>query len=303
MSATLAVTGATGFVGRVAIAMAAAQGWSVRALARKAQEPQDGVTWVDGALDQPTSLTELVAGADAVIHLAGATRAANRAAFAEANMIGTAALIDVALTARVSRFIHISSLSAREPQLSDYGWSKAESERVVRNSDLRWSIVRPPAIFGPGDTDHLELFKMAQRGFVLGPPQGTLSVVHVADLARLLLKLAGDESSVGAVYEPDDGRDDWTHASFARAIGAAFSRDITAFCLPKPALKLAAIGDRLVRGSKARLTADRVNYFCHPDWRVDPAKRPPPELWQPSVDTRLGLKTTLAAYREAKWIR
>ncbi|MBK5265676.1 MAG: NAD(P)-dependent oxidoreductase, partial [Alphaproteobacteria bacterium] len=61
--------------------------------------------------------------------------------------------------------------------------------------------------------------------------------------------------------------------------------------------------DRLLRGKKAKLTDDRVNYFCHPDWVIDPVKRPPGSLWQPEVGTRAGLKQTAIWYRETGWFR
>lgn len=302
MSGTVAVTGGTGFVGRILIAIAVAQGWHVRALARRLQPEQDGVTWVFGALDQRAALEELVCGADAVVHLAGVVNAPTRDAFYSANALGTRTISEAATAAGVKRFIHVSSLAAREPQLSNYGWSKAESEKIVSAASLDWTIVRPPAVYGPGDTEMLELFRMAQRGFVMLPPRGGLSLIHVSDLARLLLALIPDMATLGALYEPDDGRDDWTHASFAQAIGAAFNTQIKTISVPKPILMLAAFADRLARGEKAKLTPDRVNYFCHPDWRADPEKRPSTALWQPAIDTRLGVKTTLAAYREAKWI-
>ena len=85
------------------------------------------------------------------------------------------------------RFIHVSSLSAREPALSDYGWSKAKSERLVAASGLDWTIIRPPAVYGPGDRETFELFKMARRGIVALPPRGRFSVIHVEDLCRLIL--------------------------------------------------------------------------------------------------------------------
>lgn len=302
MTGTLAVTGATGFVGKITTAIAVAYGWQLRALTRRPQPAQEGVTWVAGALDRPEALATLVAGADAVLHIAGVVNAPNRAGFAAGNIDGTRAVIDAARATDVRRFVHVSSLSARLPDLSDYGWSKAESERVVAASGLDWTIVRPPAIFGPGDAEMLDLFRMAQRGFVVLPPAGRLSVIHVSDLARLLLTLVADETSIGALYEPDDGRGDWTHERFARAIGQTFNRSVTILSLPKPVLMAAAAVDKLVRRARAKLTPDRVSYFCHPDWRVDPDKRPQAALWSPSVDTELGLKTTLAAYREAKWI-
>jgi hypothetical protein len=64
-------------------------------------------------------------------------------------------------------------------------------------------------------------------------------------------------------------------------------------------LRIGAWADRLLRGDKAKLTADRVRYFCHPDWRVDPNLRPDPSLWQPQVETRQGLKETATSYRAA----
>ena len=71
------------------------------------------------------------------------------------------------------RFVHVCSLAAREPQLSLYGASKARSEALVEASrPATGAIVRPPAVYGPGDRETLELFKMAKRGLVVLPPRG-----------------------------------------------------------------------------------------------------------------------------------
>ncbi len=98
--------------------------------------------------------------------------------------------------------------------------------------------------------------------------------------------------------EADDGVEGgWTHDGFARAIGAAVGQRVLPLALPRPLLSLAAKGDRLIRGAKAKLTPDRVGYLCHPDWRIDPARRPGPSLWQPDIPTPEGLKATAAWYR------
>ena len=133
---TLAVTGGTGFVGGHLLGAARAAGHEVRALTRGGRPPQAGVHWVEGALDDPAALAALCAGADAIVHVAGLINAATRAGFEAVNVGGTAAMIDAARGAGVRRFIHISSLAAREPDLSDYGWSKARSERIVAASGL-----------------------------------------------------------------------------------------------------------------------------------------------------------------------
>jgi uncharacterized protein YbjT (DUF2867 family) len=301
---TLAVTGGTGFVGSHLLRMALAQGYDVRALTRGWKPPEDEISWVDGALDRPETLFKLCAGADAVIHVAGAINARDRAGFEAVNVAGTAATIDGARKAGVRRFVHVSSLAAREPQLSAYGWSKARSERLVAASGLDWTIVRPPAVYGPGDRETLELFKMARRGLVALPPRGRFSVIHVEDLCRLILATLDDPESWAETYEPDDGREGgWEHRHFARTLGRVYDRRAVTVAMPKPVLRIASLLDRLLHRGKAKLTADRVGYYCHPDWVAAAQRRPPERLWRPEVKTPTGLKETADWYREQGWLR
>jgi len=293
----LAITGGTGFVGRTLIELAVRQGHEVRALTRRPQPDMARITWVSGALDTPIALTSLIRGADAVIHVAGVVNAPDRAGFAEGNIAGTEAVVDAAKGTGVRRFIHVSSLTAREPGLSDYGWSKAGAEHVVEASGLDWTIVRPTAIYGPGDMEMRDMFRIAKFGLALLPPPGRMSVIEVSDLARLLLALAVRDPG-RVILEADDGAEGgWTHGAFARAIGAAVGHRVLPLPLPRAILSVAAKVDRLTRGDKAKLTADRVRYLSHPDWTVDPARRPDPELWRPEVPTQQGLATTAAWYR------
>lgn len=294
----IALTGGTGFVGKRLIVLATEAGHDIRALTRRPQPAQPGVCWIEGALDTLPALATLVEGADAVIHVAGVVNAPDRAGFARGNIDGTQAMIDATVAARISRFVHVSSLAAREPGLSNYGWSKAESERRVETSPLAWTIVRPPAVYGPGDMEMLDTFRVAKLGIALTPPGGRMAVIHVDDLARLLLALAasGDHSHI---YEPDDGTSGgWALGDFlGTAIGKAVGKRVLTIALPRPLLSLAASADRLFRGSHAKLTPDRVGYMCHPDWTADPARRPPPALWKPQIPTDVGLAETAAWYR------
>lgn len=300
----LALTGATGFVGKTVIAQALAQGFEIRALTRRPQPPRAGVTWVDGALDRPESLRTLLHGCEAVMHIAGVVNAPDRAGFEDGNVRGTLSVVEAALKTGVPRFVHISSLSAREPGLSDYGWSKRRAEQVVAASGLDWTMVRPPAIYGPEDTEMFELFRMARRGLVLLPPGGRLSVIEVSDLARLLLALVPDRQSTCAIYEADDGTDaGWSHQEFAQLLGAAFDRRVRTYAAPERLLNIASRFDRTVRRSKAKLTDDRVRYFCHPDWVINPANRPPATLWQPQIETESGIRATADWYLESGWLR
>jgi uncharacterized protein YbjT (DUF2867 family) len=298
------MTGGTGFVGGATIDVALGLGHQVRALTRRPQPAREGVTWVEGTLDDVEGLTRLCEGADCVLHIAGVVNAPDRAGFIAGNITGTENMLAAAKTAGVARFVHVSSLAARERDLSNYCWSKAEAEDRVTASALDWLMVRPPAVYGPGDTEMLDLFRMAARGVVMLPPGGRMSVVHVADLAALLVRLAGGAGDAGAIYEVDDGTPrGWSHADFADALGDAVGRKVRAFSTPKLALHLAAKGDRMLRGKSAKLTPDRARYIAHSDWTAHPEKRPPTQLWRAEIATRKGLAETARWYRAKGWLK
>ena len=291
----LAITGGTGFVGRRLIALAVEAGHEVRALTRRVQASDQGVGWTVGALDDGDALAGLVDGAEAVIHVAGVVNAPDRAGFAAGNIDGTKAMLAAATAADVARFVHVSSLAAREPELSNYGWSKAEAERLVEASSLAWTIVRPPAVYGPGDLEMRDVFRAARLGLAFLPPPGKISAIHVDDLARLLLAVA-EGGKPRTVYEADDGHH-WTHAQFGNAIGRAVGQRVLPMHLPAPLLRLGAWIDGLIRGNGAKLTPDRVGYLTHPDWTATPALRPPAALWAPQVALADGLADTARWYR------
>jgi nucleoside-diphosphate-sugar epimerase len=205
--------------------------------------------------------------------------------------------------AGVRRLVFISSLSAREPKLSAYGASKARAEALVEASGLDWTIVRPPAVYGPRDVDMFELFRSAKFGIVPLPPGGGTSLIHARDLAELLLALA-QRKGLKHVYEPDDGREGgWSHKEMAQAIGRAVGRSsVFAPHLPAGVLKLAASTDRMVRGDRAKLTTDRVGYMCHPNWIARFDRAVPSAIWYPQIDTEDGLKATAEWYRREGWL-
>lgn len=295
---TVAVTGATGFVGSETLDQLVAAGFTVRALARRPQAERTSVAWVAGSLDDATGLDALVMGADVVLHIAGVVNAPNRAGFEAGNGTGTANVIAAMQRAGCKRLIHVSSFAARNPDLSDYCWSKALAEEKVKASGLDWTMVRPPAVYGPKDTEFIEVMKVARYGLMPVPPTGRASLIHVRDLARVLVSLCGDagDSYLDATWEVDDGAPDGlSHIELAAAFGRALQRRVMPLPLPQALLMLFAHADRLVRGANAKLTKDRVRYMCHPDWVIDPAKRPPPDFWQPRIGADEGLAEVAAS--------
>jgi len=301
----IAITGATGFVGQATLDAALHKAMKVRALTRRPASPRDGVEWISGALDNTGSLQELVQGCDAVIHIAGLTNTPNVGRFEAANVTGTANLIAAAKEAGVPRFVFVSSLAAREPSLSEYGASKARAEALVQDSGLNWTIVRPPGVYGPGDKDYLDLFKAAKLGVVPVPPEGASSLIHVEDLARLLVALVPvDPKTKGQTYEPwDDNAYGYTHKDLAKLIGEAVGNDnVVAAPLPPAVMQLGAKLDGFLRGGKAKLTEDRVGYMLHKDWVCDLRKAPPISIWQAVWDGEAGMKMTAQWYMEQGWL-
>lgn len=302
----LAITGATGFVGQAVLDAAARQGLAVRALARREQPPRAGVAWLRGDLADGAALGRLVAGAGAVLHIAG-VKTADPGGLHAGNAAGTEAIVEAARKGGVERFVFVSSLAARQPGLSAYGRSKRHAEEIVQTSGLDWTIVRPPAIYGPRDRDLLELFRAARWGVVPLPPAGRVSIIHVDDLAALLLALVAPGASAATgqrIVDPDDGRPGgWSHRELACAIGTALGRRrVWAPHLPAPLLRAAARLDALLRRERARLTPDRAGYMIHPDWVCAPERAPAGDLWRPGIATPQGLADTARWYRAAGWL-
>src|SRR4029079_13523792 len=117
----LAVTGGTGFVGAHLIDTALAAGHEIVALTRREQPERENVRWVRGSLEERESLEALVDEAEAVIHVAGVISAPTAAGFELVNVEVTLAMLAAATAGGVQRFVHVSSLAAREPKLSLYG--------------------------------------------------------------------------------------------------------------------------------------------------------------------------------------
>ncbi|MBK8157800.1 MAG: NAD-dependent epimerase/dehydratase family protein [Rhodospirillaceae bacterium] len=123
MPGIVALTGATGFVGAAAVHHLARAGWRVRILTRRMPQaalmPNHPLEIVLGDLDDRASLMRLVEGCDAIVHSAGLVRALTPLEFFQVNEGGTSRLLEAAATAAPdARFVHISSLAAREPELS-----------------------------------------------------------------------------------------------------------------------------------------------------------------------------------------
>jgi len=304
----VALTGATGFVGTRILRYLVDGGYDVRVLARRIPaEIQlgvtlEGVTWLKGSLTDKALLQEFVKGAAAVVHCAGCTKARDRTEFFTVNAGATQALADVAAQQDMPpRFILISSLAAREPRLSPYAASKRAGEQALRvhKDKLPSVILRPPAVYGPGDPETLRIFQMAARGFVPAPmvPNARASLVHVDDVAGAVMAALALDPDVlpDQPLEFDDGGA-YTWADIAAAAGAAVRTNPRLIQIPAALLyvvgALASLQAALTQRPMV-LSWGKVPELLHPDWVAAPAAFPG---YKPLWNIEKGFKDAVSWY-------
>lgn len=307
----IAVTGGTGFVGRHLVYGLAGR-YPLRLLVRRPDRALAalGAQLIYGALDDAEALGRLVAGAEVVIHAAALIRAPSPAVFEETNHRGTLRLLEAAARAGVRRFLFVSSLAARAPQVSAYARSKAAAEQAVaaHAGSMETIIVRPPAVYGPGDRATLEIFRGLARGRLVLPAhrQGRFSLLFVSDLADLLRELVAAPLPSGIILEPDDGTPggyDWPGlvAAAARVLG----HPVRLYLVPQMAAPLIARASELwarILGGEVLLPRDKVGELYHTDWVCCGIRDDIALAWHPLVRFEDGLPRTLDWYRTAGWL-
>lgn len=159
------VTGGTGVIGEGVITELLTRGHSVRLLSRHADEDArqwNGVEPFNGDVSDASTISGAADGCDAVLHIAGiAAEHPPEITFQSVNVEGTLHMIEEAKRASVRRFVCISSLGA-DIGASDYHKSKRAAERLVEQSALEWTIVRPGNVYGPGDEVVSLILKMVR---------------------------------------------------------------------------------------------------------------------------------------------
>ncbi|HEY0199677.1 MAG TPA: NAD-dependent epimerase/dehydratase family protein [Rhodanobacter sp.] len=304
----IALTGATGFIGTALRAQLTAAGFHVRALyrPRRGRTLQDApnLEWVPGELADRAALTALMKGAEAVVHCAGSVRGARRSDFDQVNEQG---VLDTAQAANrepgCCRFLLLSSLAAREPQLSDYAGSKRRGERALEANAgrLRWDALRPPAVYGPGDREMLPLFQSMARGLapIPGSGIGRFSLIHVSDLAAAVVAWLETGSGSGSTYELDDGHQggyDWGTVLATASRVLRGNAPIRRLPLPAPLLRViggANFAAARVFGYAPMLTPGKVRELTHADWVCDGSAFAHATGWRPAIGFERGLADTL----------
>ncbi len=306
MRGTIALTGATGFIGSTLAQRLAAAGWQIRALVRPSSSRArlTGISpqWIEGDLEDRACLHRLVEGVAAVVHCAGAIRAAGDAAFHRVNADGVAGLADAAAQQQPSpRFLLISSLAAREPALSPYAASKLNGEVALATAarGMAWTALRPPAVYGPGDQELLRLFRWIARGIapMLGREDARFSLLYVEDLAEAVLRWLDAGPQEGLVFELHDGHPNgYAWSDVIDTVARLHDRRVLRIRVPRPVLDLLARLNLTLSnlvGQAPMFTPGKVRELRHPNWVCDNAAFSRATDWCPRISLEEGLRRTL----------
>ncbi|MBS0298995.1 MAG: NAD(P)-dependent oxidoreductase [Proteobacteria bacterium] len=277
----VAITGATGFIGHVLVQKLIQSGWTVRALTRiNRSSDSESLRWIQGDLDNVTALHQLVGDAAFVVHCAATVRGSSFQEFANTNIKGTKNLLcAITQRKRSPRFLLVSSLAARQPELSWYAQSKCSSEQLlIENSEqLRWTIFRPTAVYGPGDKEIKPLFQAMRRGIfpVVGKIHNRFGLIHVYDLVAAIEAWLRAEQGIKGIFELDDGTPGgYSYQGLVELAQQVWKRPIHCVAIPDLLIRNVASANlwlaRLFHYSPM-LTPGKVNELQHPNWVCDNA--------------------------------
>jgi nucleoside-diphosphate-sugar epimerase len=323
VSVPVAITGATGFIGVNLLEALGGAGMRPKVLVRDARRLPahlaGGVDAIPGDLGDRAALVRLCAGAGTVLHLAGLVRAPDEAAFDRANRVGTATLV-AALeeVAPGARLVHLSSLAATGPSLdpggrdpddeprpvSAYGRSKLAGEREAMRHGGPWTVLRPPAVYGPRDIDILQFFRLVARGVVPLPSgERFVTTVYVADVVRAVLAAAAGAAQGRVLHlgEPTPR----TMVELIAAMAAAGGVRARTIAVPPWVLRAAGrAGDVLQRVGfrKIAMTSDKAGELLSRHWTARTAGSLEVLGLPGYVGFAQGAGVTWAWYRQQGWV-
>lgn len=324
----VALTGATGYTGSRLVSRLLARGDEVRALARpNSRRPQPegpGLTWLEGDLSDASVLARLVEGTDAVIHVAAVYRTAGHpdSYYREVNVEGTRRLLEAAYDAGIGRFVHTSTVGVhghvQHPPADEaspfapgdiYQETKAEAEELAlcfhREKGLPVAVVRPAAIYGPGETRLLKLFRaIARRRYaVVGSGRALYHPVYIDDLLQGYLLALERPEAVGEAFIVGGPRY-VSQEDLAQMIARHTGGRVLPFHVPAAPLRWAAAACEAVcipLRVEPPLHRRRVEFWTKDRaFSIDKARQV--LGYAPQVELEDGIARTCAWYRQAGWL-
>jgi nucleoside-diphosphate-sugar epimerase len=323
----IAVTGATGFIGSHLVEELVCRGHQVTCLARTPDRTRGlsglRVRFVYGSMDSPPALASLVSSQDAIVHVAGLTKAPTPEDYVRVNVGGTENLLSVIRDSGgcLRRFVYFSSAETMGPSLrgrplteeesvhpfSAYGKSKVMAEQRLQELGQRIpvTIVRPPGVYGPRDRDFAILFRLVSRGLLpVVSPSPAFSVVYVKNLVAgiCLVIERPQETGLRSYFFTDGPALSWLE--FGETVARALGRRPLKLKVPLTVVRAiaAAAGVFTALGGKSGILSREKIEEMTGSWVVSDERARRELDYQPAFSTEQGVRETATWYRAKGWL-
>lgn len=324
---TVLVTGANGFIGSRVCRLLVASGYAIRIICRQTSDLSliEDIPYAKVIADitDPNTLAPAVSGVDYIIHLAGLVKAKTEAAFFRVNQYGTLCLLNVVKNNNLDlkKFVLVSSVAASGPAsdtprkesdppapITTYGRSKLAGEEATQpfHDLIPITVVRPPAVYGPGDQAILTVFDVVNkrlRPYMAGG-NNRVQMVYVDDLARGIKAAMESDRSAGETYFIADAQS-YSTREMMDIIGRLLDKKGIGVTIPMPMLHVIAFFSETffkIIGRAPMFSRQKVRDLTT-DWRLDVSKARDHLDFETEVDFPEGARITIEWYRREGWLK
>jgi nucleoside-diphosphate-sugar epimerase len=305
------------------------QGHEVRVLVRRTSNLRwlegKNVQLVEGDIRDASTLEDFVRDADYVYHIAGVVKARDRAGYFDGNVKSTENMLEAAkrFAPNIRRFLYVSSQTAAGPSpslerpireddpphpITTYGESKIAAENAVRAAgDIPWTIVRPPAMYGPRDTEIYIYFQTISRGLnsMIGFDDKRLSLLHCDDLVRGMILAAESENSIGETYFISS-EEFYSWPQVGQLTAEIMGTRYLTVRLPHGLVYMVAGFSQFAAGLQrkpATLNIEKARDITQRYWTCDVSKAKRDLGYSQGVGLEEGIRNTVDWYREHGWLK
>lgn len=321
----IAITGANGFVGSHLTRYFIARGFTLYPIVR----PGSDTSFLEGLCplkfvnyNDPLSIKSALGDCDVLIHNAGSTRAHSMQDMYLANVQTTSQLIQTANEIKtLKHIILISSQAASAPSYNDipvtendksnpltwYGKSKYLAELVVKNTAHKdWTILRPCSVYGEGERDFLQLFKLLKSGlsFQLGNTDNPLNLIYIKELCEAIGLCVQNPKAYQQTFFLTDGKA-YRQSDLVAAASSAIKCNPLKLKIPLPMLIfLAILGDHAGKllHKPQLLNAQKQKEILAPGWLCSIEKARTLINWNPTPNLSQNIKETIEWYISNGWL-
>ena len=319
------ITGSNGFIGSFLAKKLIEQKYDVTCFVRYDSNiellPENSkIVYVDYSNDK--EISDLLQNQEIIIHVAALTRAKKWQQFKKINIELTEKLLDIYnKTPCLKQFIFISSQAAAGPAnnnipkiesdlcnpISMYGKSKLAAENIIKEkAEKPWTIIRPVAVFGPGEKDFLQIFKMVKKHISIfaGYSKKYINLISVDDLTDIIIKTIGNQKANNQIFFASDGNV-YSLDDFISNLEKALNTYSVRFRIPEMLLLPAALFSEFCAFHRQKISffnREKAKEMKQQYWLVSNNKIKELHNYKNNSDLQSNLKKTYDWYKKKGWM-